>query len=785
MSKAISSSINKDSDIDNEVEKFYADHEKEIDEAFSQYCFYEGNFEFADQKKMFNDDRVFWEFVENYMFKNQDQAAAMYNYEMVNQLSDVIFKVFPNSFLSISTSGPLGSKDVYVHFALGKTKEQWEHGIIHNDPLYTVFRVEGWDTGYDGFVEDPKTVKGTFLTGVRGVKFPTNKMSPETFVKKIGEYFKKIKEHHESQSTSTANIESDLPKLQKISDAFSHLNPEAGQYLASYLFYYAAHDHMVDVEDDMGVYEENADNLPVLRSNNAQDFDKLQAQKIQEVADIASELGEDAAKCLNIMLYNNFEIYDGERSPEFSEFQKKMEAIDKASGQQVDRQNGNNDAGYYDSKNSQYVVINDHLKSGDKVEHPEHGKGVFKQYFFKPGTSEKVAIVKFKNIGYKPMEVGTSVKIDDLKKATASTEDELAPGYLEQISKEISIEEVIKEGEPTETYVGDLSVTYGNGELSCFDKNGTLYIWVVDVINGRPNYSHYETIVNASTKASLTPRFKKALTPKEQEYQDKTKQYEKKMKEAQNKGDDAAYDRNAKLWRSFNDKARKERERNESRASAMNEYVITIEFTTDATLEEVEEIASHCYTQLETLGDEYGRVHTPSNYNVKKVGATASHQKVIAMNDVIMKAELINSKIGSVSGDWEKELDMKFSEAADVDFESTYSNGNDSISLIDMYVFLKDKSLKVKLGIAGDTDCETEEICGKLISAEYSVDGKEFFPFSHFSNEYTNRKLEEGELLEAGEKALKEQQELIEKQEKANAKELEKLKKEYEVKASE
>jgi len=802
MSKANSSNISKDSDIDAEVERYYAENEKMIDEAFSKYCFYDGNFEHQDQKKMFNDDRVFWEFVEGFMVKDLDKAAAILNQDMADKVREVITSIFPNSYVGVQASGPLGSKDVYVHFALGKNKDEWEHGIIHNDPLHTIFRIEGWDDDYqENHIEDAKSVKAKLLTGVRGVKFPSNKMSPESLIKKLGEYFNKVKEYHESQAKSTASIDADLPKLQKISDAFSHLNPEAGQYLASYLFYYAAHDHMVDIEDDMEIYEENVDNLPVLRSNNAQEFDKLQAQKIQEAANIAADLGEDAARCLNVMVYNNFDIYDGERNPAFSKFQKKMDSV--AEGQQVDRQNSHNDSGYYDSKNSQYIVINNkesiaklvqkHNKNTDRKEWAfvsSDGSKVLEWYGTQKPSEERVS--------------KTEKRVQFFKHVNASTEDELAPGYLEQISKEISIEDVMKEGEPTETYVGDLSVTYGNRELSCVDKNGTLYIWVVDVINDRPNYSHYETIVNASTKASLP----------------------------------------------------------------MNDYLITIELTTDATDEEVEEIASHCYTQLETLGDEYGRKHTPSEYRVKKLthNTTASRPvsvkywtieqtvgtkseyvesfknnyikttndikdaiffktkkdaekfkddmikmadgsemkfetlklvvaphtfnksfastKVIAMNDVIKKAELINSKIGSVSGDWEKELEMKFSESADLDFESTYSNGNDSISLIDMYVFLKDKSLKVKLGIAGNTECETDEICGKLMSAEYSVDGKEFFPFTHFSEEYTNRKLEEGELLEAGEKALKDQEKLIKKQEKEDEKELKALKKEYEVKAS-
>ncbi len=880
MSKANSSNISKDSDIDAEVERYYAENEKMIDEAFSKYCFYDGNFEHQDQKKMFNDDRVFWEFVEGFMVKDLDKAAAILNQDMADKVREVITSIFPNSYVGVQASGPLGSKDVYVHFALGKNKDEWEHGIIHNDPLHTIFRIEGWDDDYqENHIEDAKSVKAKLLTGVRGVKFPSNKMSPESLIKKLGEYFNKVKEYHESQAKSTASIDADLPKLQKISDAFSHLNPEAGQYLASYLFYYAAHDHMVDIEDDMEIYEENVDNLPVLRSNNAQEFDKLQAQKIQEAANIAADLGEDAARCLNVMVYNNFDIYDGERNPAFSKFQKKMDSV--AEGQQVDRQNSHNDSGYYDSKNSQYIVINNkesiaklvqkHNKNTDRKEWAfvsSDGSKVLEWYGTQKPSEERVS--------------KTEKRVQFFKHVNASTEDELAPGYLEQISKEISIEDVMKEGEPTETYVGDLSVTYGNRELSCVDKNGTLYIWVVDVINDRPNYSHYETIVNASTEDELAPGYLEQIS-KEISIEDVMKEgeptetYVGDLSVTYGNRELSCVDKNGTLYiwvvDVINDRPNYSHYETIVNASTkaslpMNDYLITIELTTDATDEEVEEIASHCYTQLETLGDEYGRKHTPSEYRVKKLthNTTASRPvsvkywtieqtvgtkseyvesfknnyikttndikdaiffktkkdaekfkddmikmadgsemkfetlklvvaphtfnksfastKVIAMNDVIKKAELINSKIGSVSGDWEKELEMKFSESADLDFESTYSNGNDSISLIDMYVFLKDKSLKVKLGIAGNTECETDEICGKLMSAEYSVDGKEFFPFTHFSEEYTNRKLEEGELLEAGEKALKDQEKLIKKQEKEDEKELKALKKEYEVKAS-
>lgn len=45
------------------LDKFYIDNMQEIDQKFEEYCFYSGNFEHRDQKKMFNNDDVFWEFV--------------------------------------------------------------------------------------------------------------------------------------------------------------------------------------------------------------------------------------------------------------------------------------------------------------------------------------------------------------------------------------------------------------------------------------------------------------------------------------------------------------------------------------------------------------------------------------------------------------------------------------------------------------------------------------------------------------------------------------------------
>jgi hypothetical protein len=55
-----------------ELENFYAERQKELDEAFSEFCFYDSRFESRrDAELYFNNERNFWEFVENTMERNR------------------------------------------------------------------------------------------------------------------------------------------------------------------------------------------------------------------------------------------------------------------------------------------------------------------------------------------------------------------------------------------------------------------------------------------------------------------------------------------------------------------------------------------------------------------------------------------------------------------------------------------------------------------------------------------------------------------------------------------
>jgi hypothetical protein len=137
---------------------------------------------------------------------SDNSAISITNTDMAKLVETAIQKSFPNSFIKVETKGPLGSTDVWVRFALGKDKSEWENGIIQNDPLHMIFRIEGWDddkSGQNGAHLDPKSLKARLIQGwFDGVKFPSNKMSAETLAKKLELYFAELKKMHESKAVS-------------------------------------------------------------------------------------------------------------------------------------------------------------------------------------------------------------------------------------------------------------------------------------------------------------------------------------------------------------------------------------------------------------------------------------------------------------------------------------------------------------------------------------------------------------------------------------------------------
>ncbi len=58
-------------EIDKKLYSYYINNCDKIDEMFYSHCFFEANFEFWDQKKMFNSESFFWDYVlDQYLKEN-------------------------------------------------------------------------------------------------------------------------------------------------------------------------------------------------------------------------------------------------------------------------------------------------------------------------------------------------------------------------------------------------------------------------------------------------------------------------------------------------------------------------------------------------------------------------------------------------------------------------------------------------------------------------------------------------------------------------------------------
>lgn len=127
-----------------------------------------------------------------------EKAEAKTNLELSSELENVIKKHFPESYIHVSTKGPLSDGDVWVTFALGANKDHWPNGIIQNDMLFHQFFIEGFNA--EG--ESAKKIKGEMLVGgsarkngspIKDFRWVNNSMAAESLVKKFDKYFAEMK----------------------------------------------------------------------------------------------------------------------------------------------------------------------------------------------------------------------------------------------------------------------------------------------------------------------------------------------------------------------------------------------------------------------------------------------------------------------------------------------------------------------------------------------------------------------------------------------------------------
>lgn len=127
------------------------------------------------------------------------EAQIQTNVEMADALEKAVRKHFPKSFLSVKIRGVLGGSDPVLQFTLGKGKADWPNGIINNDPIHTMIFFNGFNREgmlLKGKVQADMSQGDTFrINGQPQVKFKWRNATatPESIVKKVDQYFGKIK----------------------------------------------------------------------------------------------------------------------------------------------------------------------------------------------------------------------------------------------------------------------------------------------------------------------------------------------------------------------------------------------------------------------------------------------------------------------------------------------------------------------------------------------------------------------------------------------------------------
>lgn len=910
-----------DSDIDLEVERYYHDNEKEVDEAFVNYCFYEGNFEHSDQKRMYHNDRVFWEFVEEHMHKNSDKkaAASLKTTASVESVTAQIERVIKSleQLLNVVETESFSGKRTFESSVKELINFFWKnHNNITKSEARKARKMEAQATSIietfciashqDGKYEYIESFKNNYI------KTTFDHEEAMTFNSR-SEADKFLREILSTYDGTELKFES-LPNLKVIPHTTKIMGKAESATTGDKLIkkleqiveegqYQKIDGQIVDLSTASAILKV----VEHLREKKPESLEKFINMSINQMANIAwKAVGSKTESILS------------------SDMEKKLvEAITKELPDCYLRISKGSLGGqdlyvHFASQKKDWpmgIINNDPLYTlftirgwdvgyNDVIEDPKlvkaelitgfKGKLRFPSNKMSPDTLIKKLVEYFKagradtaessilySLWFKDHEDSkkwqkSSLKMKDkdsmfenAKKLKAqegwydvmiTTEDEdpntkkagradtaesstiyslwfkdhedskkWQKSSLEMLDKDSMFENAKKlkaqegwydvlittkdENPNNKTKSQKVDRTNMHNDTGYYDTKNSQYI----VTQSGPSWHQVdenthifgtsEQVEKALEDDGEVHNLPAILTDGVElhafeagqpthtsnvQYEDYTKEdLEVAKKEVEPSYNPEAYTTASNTaGLTFPELAEMAAKCKKPEHKSLNDLVLDVddeEFVAHGVNIAHRELGFECDNgYVSYVIDMYGDRPVAELYEVERNEATAKLKtKVVAMNEVVEKARVINSKIGAISGDWEKELDMKFSKSEDcvVDFESTYSNGNDSISLIDMYVFLKDKSLKVKLGICGDTECETDEICGKLISAEYSVDGIEFLPFSHFTEEYTTRKLEEGKLLEAGEKALKEQEKLAKKQAKEEETELKKLKKEYKAEA--
>ncbi len=134
------------------------------------------------------------------------ESSSMTVDDFIKKLEGTIKKSFPTSHVVARASKNLGSS-IFLQFALGKNKSEWQNGIIQNDPLFSTWMI-GWNAFTDGyFIKDKieaELSSGGSLTvnaeegshmayGSKKIGWRKKTAPHDKIIAYFGDYFKKVK----------------------------------------------------------------------------------------------------------------------------------------------------------------------------------------------------------------------------------------------------------------------------------------------------------------------------------------------------------------------------------------------------------------------------------------------------------------------------------------------------------------------------------------------------------------------------------------------------------------
>lgn len=122
--------------------------------------------------------------------------------KLASDIESTVKGVFPDSYVAAGFRWNL-YPSIIVKFTLGSGKDEWENGIIQNDPAHTIFMVDGMDK--DGSINKALTLEkshGSILVKPTNphmaygtIKVPFRKVTGDqtAILKGVKNYFEKLK----------------------------------------------------------------------------------------------------------------------------------------------------------------------------------------------------------------------------------------------------------------------------------------------------------------------------------------------------------------------------------------------------------------------------------------------------------------------------------------------------------------------------------------------------------------------------------------------------------------